>query len=165
MRPDIERRGTVNEDSTLPSGAIILACVIAGCMMPSQVSAAGLDGQWWQGVPEAAKISVVQGMISAFYSGYLSGHADATTRASKPITKAWENHEISWSLYQKLWNWESLSVNPGAVEFSKTFETYVHQLDDFYVANPQAIRVNVGIVLRCLSDKPGETCEYIARHP
>jgi hypothetical protein len=115
----------------------------------------GLDGVWWQHLPRAAKLPVVQGMLASYqaaynlgqfneYSAYLTAYGGPETKESTAFLEAFRNPR-------------------EVLTFSKSAATYVAEIDRFYATYPSKLTLDVTSVLRCSSDKPMFTCDYVGK--
>ncbi len=115
----------------------------------------GLDGVWWQHLPPAAKLPVVQGMLASYeaaydlgqfneYGAYVNAYGGPSTKEQTAFLKAFRNPK-------------------EVVTFSKSAATYLAAIDRFYKTYPSKIALNVTEVLRCLCDKPLFTCDEVGR--
>src|SRR5262249_19882405 len=108
-----------------------------------------MDGVWWQQLSDEAKLYAVQSMVDSYQIGYLQGSATvlkkilfskigSTSGGMKAVADAMKSNRVP--------------------EFSKTFGTYVDQINDFYASNPAKAGIRVGLVIGCLSDHPVVQC-------
>jgi hypothetical protein len=144
-----------------------LAILLAACCMLTIARAAtsdptacslrnwcdGFDGAWWQRLPAAAKLPVVQGMISSYEAAYglaLFNGYSAMLDASQSGTAS--KDALAMLRAER-------SVKEPA--FSKSMTAYVASIDAFYKKYPGKIRLNVTGVLRCLQDNPEASCDKV----
>jgi hypothetical protein len=108
-----------------------------------------LDGNWWNSLNASAKLSVAEGMTTAYEHGYSDGTADAATYATKHLKASLQNTDLAMNM---------MLSNPNPA-FSKTFGTYVDEISDYYVNNPEMLgKFEVGAIVSCLQDKASANC-------
>ncbi len=129
--------------------ALIAAAVSALTAAPAfATTTITMDGKWWQGLPQDSKVYVIQGMMVAYTIGWIDGVGSLATAGPTPP----ETVKDTMAYMGKL-----------APDFSKSFGTYVHEIDDFYIDHPKSLDLSTGTVLGCLADKPVGVCKEILK--
>ena len=156
--------------SIMKAIAIAVAALVFLTALPIGQARAGElvteDGTWWQGLPDGTKVFVVQALIDSIDTTYgIASNATGnlvlrTINAdeNKPCLGVPTCAQLSLNLTHLLLGRSGKS----APIFSKTFGTYVDEMNDFYIRHPEFIQWSVTEVLYCLSDTPGSEC---ARFP
>jgi len=139
-------------------GYLALA-MLAGGSVARATETVEFDGVWWAGLSELQKVSVVQGIIGAFPSGWISGAVkqqelnEQAVRRASTLTYA-EKAKVLAILKQD----SALAVTPS---FSKTFGTYIHGIDDFFANHPDRMTVHPEYMIDCLQDAPTRSCDSV----
>jgi len=122
--------------------AIAAALVIISAPVGATVTLT-MDGVWWQALTHDEKVIAVQGMAAGLFSGYDPAHTDgwfdAIETLKVPFTPA---------------NAKKLRFgNPPY--FSKSFGTYVDELDAWYEVHPKRTGIEPAyLLIECFADKP-----------
>lgn len=125
------------------------------------------DGAWWQGLPDGTKVFVVQALIDSIDTTYGIA-SDATGSLVLQTINADENKPCfalptCARLSLNLTNLLLSRSGKSAPTFSKSFGTYVDEMNDFYVRHPEFTQWTVTQVMYCLSDTPGSECARFPR--
>lgn len=142
---------------------VLALTILLSLLSPSSLAAtesASMDGNWWRSLPEATKVYVVQGMITAFTVAWSDGYGKGNYDAQGAVIGLAKNHKLTPDQQLQLFDAMSsdLAGAAGSVSFSKTFDKYVDEINDFYANYPNATQKPVGFVLGCLTDKPIYAC-------
>jgi hypothetical protein len=110
------------------------------------------DGVWWQALSRDQKITAMQGLQAGLTTGYFSGFLDAEIQVSLglKLPVATVNKKIETN-YQPV--------------FSKSFGTYIDELDVWYEVHPKRTGIEPAQLLGdCFADKPAygpQDCEKL----
>jgi hypothetical protein len=108
--------------------ATILTLLSASAMAQQRIS---MDGAWWQSLTRDEKISVVQGMLTAFESGHVNGIADTCYKLNPKTYKA------------------CMAKMGPAKRLDLTFGGYADRIDAVYREHPALLHQHVSLFVAC----------------
>jgi hypothetical protein len=145
----------MNVKSWLVKVSLALAVALLFAAKPaSATTSLTMDGVWWQTLSRDQKIIAVEGMLAGYHSGYgdgwNGGYRYAIRAYNVPLSKSVPL--LTNSLVA------SATSEPA---FSKTFGTYVDEIDVWYEAHPKRTSgFPADLLSRCFADAgPGQFCE------
>jgi len=124
------------------------------------------DGVWWQGLSSNAKVVALQGILAGIDMGYTSGWYGGDLYVSNTyLTPQQRTAVINQHAKKPLDELDALRA--AAPTFSKTFGTYVDEINVWYEVHPKGTGIPPAQLLSgCFADKPDydpATCDNIGR--
>ena len=147
------RKGT-RMKSRFAKARFALAAALLFVVAPARATTSvTMDGVWWQELPPNVKVYVVQGMITGLAEGHNSGWADGEKYVRDTyITSSQQRLAILQKETKKLMAGTNAEAANAPV-FSKTFGTYIDELDTWYQAHPKRTIIRPIVLLdQCFAD-------------
>lgn len=135
--------------------AIALAATPEWC---SGARCGGADGVWWQRLPPATKVPIVEGMISSYESAFDLGQFNEYS-SYLGVYGNDANQQRMTNFINRL----RTSRRNRLPTFSKSSTAYVAAIDRFYARYPLKRALDVSEVLRCLRDQAQISCDTVGR--
>jgi len=114
------------------------------------------DGVWWQGLSANEKVVALQGIMTGISVGYVLGHAAGRTDTYQ-LFKVPES-----SLESAIMAGHVPPDSEIAPTFSKTFGTYVDEINVWYKVHPNSSMEPSSLLGMCFADKPEFSLEICA---
>lgn len=112
------------------------------------------DGVWWQGLTRGEKIVALEGILAGIDSGYSSGWWGGGSYILNAYMTSQQRAAVMNRRFRTL-TVESDAERAAAPAFSKTFGTYVDEIDVWYEAHPKRTSVEpVNLLEGCFANKP-----------
>jgi len=135
------------------SFAIAAALLFASAPVGATTSIT-FDGVWWQGLSSNAKVVALQGILAGIDMGYTLGWFGGDLYISNTYMTPQQRAAITNQKLKKSLD-EVDALRAAAPTFSKTFGTYVDEIDVWYEVHPKMTVIGPAQLLGdCFADNP-----------
>jgi len=138
----------------------IAAAIIFNSTPLGATTSVTMDGVWWQGIPSNAKVIAVQAILAGIDIGHTAGWFDGDSYVANTYLTAQQTNARLKENFNKSMD-EVNALRASAPTFSKTFGTYVDEIDVWYEAHPKSTDIGPAKLLNeCFADKPELPFKY-----
>jgi len=118
------------------------------------------DGVWWQGLSSNAKVVALQGILTGIDVGYAAGWFDGDLYVANTYMTPQQTNARLHESFDKTMNGVN-ALRAAIPTFSKTFGTYVDEINVWYQVHPKSTDIlPAKLLLDCFVDKPELPFKY-----